>query len=115
MRRTLFLALCALSLPLLASAAGPALADLPPPPPVPDQATERAPDIGDDVEVRIVESPNATVTEYRKSGKLYMMKVTPKVGPAYYLIDNKGDGQFERHTNPANKNIVVPQWVLFEF
>ena len=115
MRRLLFVLGCAISLPLLSHAAEPSSAALPPPPPVPAQASERAPDVGEDVEVRIVESKNATVAEYRKNGKLYMMKVTPKIGPPYYLIDHKGDGQFQRSANPANTQIVVPQWVLFEF
>jgi hypothetical protein len=79
------------------------------PPPVPQM------NASDEPEVRIVESKEATVAEYRRNGKLYMMKVTPKIGKPYYLIDREGKGSFDRADLPANGRIVVPQWVLFEF
>lgn len=107
MRRLILLAL----FPLLSHAAPPPV-NLPPPPPLPaeDSAT-----VNDEVEVRIVEEKEATITEYRSRGKLYMIKVTPKVGPPYYLIDKEGTGRFDRGENPANSNMVVPRWTLFEF
>lgn len=96
-------------LPLWAMAAPPV--DAPPPPPLPDAAV--APE--DDVEVRIIEEKEATITEYRSHGKLYMIKVTPKIGAPYYLVDNEGKGKFDRGDSPANGKLVVPRWVLFEF
>jgi hypothetical protein len=51
--------------------------------------------------------------EYRIGGKLYMVKVTPKHGAPYYLVDDKGDGNFVRQS--LDSGIRVPQWVLFKF
>ncbi|OGU22165.1 MAG: hypothetical protein A2580_16580 [Hydrogenophilales bacterium RIFOXYD1_FULL_62_11] len=53
------------------------------------------------------------VEEYRSNGKLYMLKVTPKVGKPYYLIDPSGEGRFNRmETLPG---LQPPQWVVKEF
>jgi hypothetical protein len=56
-----------------------------------------------------------TVQEYRLKGKLYMVKVTPKHGRPYILMDHKGDGTFMRQDNPLDTGVRVPQWVLLEF
>jgi len=53
--------------------------------------------------------------EYRLRGKLYMIKVTPKVGKPYYLVDEQGRGAFIRHDEVIGPRISVPQWVLFEW
>lgn len=95
--------------PLCVLAAPPAID--PPPPMPPAQATSSA----DEPEVHIIEQKNATITEYRSNGRLYKIKVQPKIGPAYYLIDKEGKGHFDRGDNPALENMPVPQWVLFEF
>ena len=55
------------------------------------------------------------ITEYRVKGKLYMMRVKPKNGPAYTLMDNKGDGSFSRQDHTLTPNTAVPQWLLLEF
>jgi hypothetical protein len=48
--------------------------------------------------------------EYRLNGQLYMIKVTPKHGKPYYLIDAEGSGQFRRSDlEPA---VAVPMWVI---
>jgi len=50
-----------------------------------------------DVEVHIVKRKNGTtVEEYSLHGHIFMVKVMPVVGPAYYLYDSDGDGTFER-------------------
>lgn len=54
----------------------------------------------------------AQFEEYRYNGRLYMVKVTPRKGYAYYLVDSSGDGLFDaRHSN-LQSQVVVPQWVL---
>ena len=63
-------------------------------------------------QVRIIEQKEATITEYRANGKLYKIKVQPRVGPAYYLIDKEGKGQMVREDSLPN--LAVPMWVLFE-
>lgn len=55
-----------------------------------------------------------TVHEYRIKGKLYQQRVQPAKGPAYYLIDEKGEGKFTRVDGPEVK-LAVPMWVLLEW
>jgi len=81
----------------------------PPPPPA---IKESDPALEPQVTIRKEEG--STVSEYRIKGKLYMMKVTPANGPAYILVDHKGDGQFARQDN-LDSGLRVPQWVLLEF
>ena len=50
----------------------------------------------DEPEVNIIKQTDQTIEEYRIGGRLYMIKVTPKVGPPYYLVDDLGDGKFAR-------------------
>ena len=64
-------------------------ADLPPPPT--DSLNGEIPE----PEVRIITRPQETVEEYRVGGALYMIKITPKQGVAYYLVDTDGDGNLE--------------------
>ena len=46
--------------------------------------------------------------------ELYMVKVQPVKGPAYYMVDRDGDGEFDsRSTDPAS--ISVPQWILLRW
>ncbi len=55
-----------------------------------------------------------TIQEYRVRGKLFMMRVTPRHGRSYVMIDHKGDGQFARMDN-LDSGVRVPQWVIVEF
>ena len=52
--------------------------------------------------------------EYRRNGKLYMVKVMPSGGKPYYLIDSRGDGKFLRYDGPAAP-LAVPLWVIKTF
>ncbi|NDU85583.1 MAG: DUF2782 domain-containing protein [Ferrovum sp.] len=127
---TLALALCTLraqSEPL------PGLTDAPPPPTVqeegpsssatapanahtpPPQATTEAPPATDDnAEVTIVEKQETRFEEYRINGRLYKIKVTPKIGPPYYLIDEEGHGLWHRH-DALDNNFQPPRWVILKF
>lgn len=87
-------------------------ADVPPPPalePVPDGA----PGPEDAPPVTIQSSGQGQVEEYRVRGKLYMLKVTPRNGPPYYLIDPNGDGRFQRQDSMPGVN--PPMWTVKEF
>ncbi len=79
-----------------------------PPPPGPDSDQSLEP------QVTIVKRGETTVEEYRIHGHLYMMKVTPPHGKPYYLVDQRGDGNFARQDN-LDSGVRVPEWVLFEF
>jgi hypothetical protein len=78
--------------------------------PVPDGA----PGPGDAPAVTIKPSAQGRVVEYRANGRLYMLKVIPKVGKPYYLIDQKGDGQFARQDS-LDSGMRPPMWVIKEF
>lgn len=58
---------------------------------------------------------NETVQEFRRNGKLYMKKITPAAGPAYYLIDKDGDGVMDVKRSDLEKNIDINQWPLLEW
>jgi hypothetical protein len=101
--------LLALLLSGLAVAAAPS--DRPPElKPVPD-----GPPGPDDVPpVTIKPSNQGRVVEYRANGKLYMLKVIPKVGKPYFLIDQRGDGTFARQES-LDSGMRPPMWVIKEF
>ena len=65
-------------------------------------------------DVRIIQKDDARVEEYSVNGRVYMVKVIPSKGPAYYLIDQDGDGQMETRRN-IYEDPVVPQWVIFSW
>jgi hypothetical protein len=85
------------------------LEEVPPPPPM--ITTE--PEIEPEITTRT--QGDETVQEYRHHGKLYMMRVTPKGGHPYILMDLKGNGTFTRQENALDSGLRVPQWVLMEF
>jgi hypothetical protein len=79
-----------------------------PPPPVMDSSSEDGP------EVTIVKQTEQTVEEFRAGGKLYMIKITPKVGKPYYLVDDQGDGKFSRQES-LDSGMRPPRWVIHRF
>jgi hypothetical protein len=88
------------------------LEEVPPPPPIPE-----APEPGAAIEPQVTTRTEGdqTVQEYRHKGKLYMVRVTPRHGRPYVLVDQRGDGQFTRQDNPLDTGLRVPQWVILEF
>lgn len=108
MRRLLLALLVAVALPAAAQNTNPpALAPVPEPPPMPP-AYEFDP--GLEPQVTIIKKENETVEQYRIGGRLYMVKVTPKGGKPYYLIDRYGDGRLT-----VGPRISVPMWVIKTF
>lgn len=90
------------------AAAGPDLSEPPViPPPLQD---------GESIEpeITIIQQDDRTIEEYRVNGQLYMIKVTPDIGPAYYLMDTDGDGSLET-TKHNLANPEVPNWILLEW
>lgn len=81
-----------------------------PPPPPPMSADEPA----GEPQVTIVKQTDLTVEEYRAGGKLYMIKITPKYGPPYYLVDDRGDGKFARQES-LDSGFRVPRWIIKRF
>ncbi len=100
MRTWFCLVLMLLSLPVLAQeeAAG-----------VPEEEEILAPT------VTIVEDGKNVVEEYRLNGQLYMIKVTPKKGKPYYLVDADGDGLLDQRRNDLDPDVMIPSWVLLKW
>jgi len=110
---------------LLACALPVSAQDEPPPAPAPapgaggfleSPSVAPSPVTGEPVEpeITIREGANETVYEYRVRGRLYMTKIQPRIGPAYFMIDTNGDGTLDqRSTVPMDLNIN--QWLLFSW
>ncbi len=87
----------------------PVLGDVPLPPKArTSQEMVPAVRITTDDEGRIIE-------EYSTNGSIYMVKVTPKVGPPYYLIDEDGDGEMETRNFESDNGIKPVHWKLLEW
>src|SRR5262245_50980157 len=54
------------------------------------------------------------IEEHRINGKLYMIKVTPKYGKPYYLVDDIGDGTWNRQ-EATDFGSRPPRWVVHTF
>ncbi|MEQ1667217.1 MAG: DUF2782 domain-containing protein, partial [Sulfuriferula sp.] len=65
-------------------------------------------------EITIKQKGTDTYEEYRHNGKLYMIKVTPKTGKPYYLVDDRGDGQFSRQDS-LDTGIRPPMWIIHQW
>jgi hypothetical protein len=114
MRRLILLTL--LAIPFFAQAADsekpPRLEQLPEVPDAPKQVKS-----GETLEpdITIVRKEKNTVHEYRRGGKLYMVKVIPDVGPAYYLRDSDGDGKMDVRSNELDHGAQVNLWTIVEW
>ena len=97
MRHTLFLVLAALALAGCAST--PSAND-------PTAGLE-----GADVTSRTVDGD--LVEEYRVQGQLHVVKVTPRRGAPYYLVDKNGDGRLD--TSEGEGTVSPVMWKLFEW
>lgn len=87
----------------------PAVPEPPELPPRIQSGEEMEPDI------TIIRKGKDTIQEYRRNGKLYMIKVQPQVGPPYYLLDKNGDGVMDVKKNDLDKGTEINQWLLFEW
>jgi hypothetical protein len=66
-------------------------------------------------EVTIKRDAKGTREEYSINGRVYMVKVVPIVGPAYYLVDPNGEGQFSQQINDVKNPPPTPRWVLLRW
>lgn len=66
-------------------------------------------------EVTIRRRKDRTVEEYRINNQLYMIKVTPRKGVPYYLMDSDGDGSLETRRNELDPHLLVPSWIIFSW
>ena len=91
------------------------LAEVPEPPGLPQNYRTKDAERPEDLEpeITITPKPDAIHEEYRINGRLYMIKVKPKNGRPYYLIDREGSGEFAR--SDLEPKIAIPMWVLKRF
>jgi hypothetical protein len=85
-------------------------ADAPPPVPAGVEPGERL-----EPEVKIIKREDAVTYEYRLNNQLYMVRVVPRKGPPYYLMDTDGDGSLESRYTTLEPNLVVPNWMIYRW
>lgn len=66
-------------------------------------------------EVIIQGQSNNIVEEKRVNGKLYAIRVSPRKGSPYYLVDSDGDGDLETRKNDIDSDLLIPAWVITEW
>ncbi|MDP3010481.1 MAG: DUF2782 domain-containing protein [Methylococcales bacterium] len=66
-------------------------------------------------EIQIIRKGKSTVQEYRRIGRLYMIKVIPDIGPPYYFIDTDGNGSLETRRGDRNLDSNVNMWKIIEW
>ena len=68
-----------------------------------------------DPDITIIRRGDKLIQEYRVNGELYMVKIIPDVGPAYYMVDKNGDGNMEVRHSDLEKGINIHQWKIFSW
>lgn len=83
------------------------------PPPPAAKAAETEADALPEPEVHITTQGSDRREEYRMGGRLYMIKVIPKKGRPYYLVDKEGKGEFVK--DDLRQGVSPPTWVIKNF
>jgi hypothetical protein len=81
-----------------------------PEPPMPVQSGETL-----EPDITIIRKGKDTIQEFRKGGRLYMIKVIPSIGPPYYFIDNNGDGKMDVRHNDLDRGSNINMWKILEW
>ena len=67
-------------------------------------------------DITIIRKAKKTIQEYRRGGKLYMIKVIPDIGPAYYFLDKDGDEKMDvRRDDLDHGESNINVWKLLEW
>lgn len=66
-------------------------------------------------DITIIRKGKDTIQEYRRGGKLYMIKVIPDIGPPYYFIDTDGDGNMDVRGNDLDRGSNINMWKILEW
>ncbi|MBI5450323.1 MAG: DUF2782 domain-containing protein [Gammaproteobacteria bacterium] len=85
------------------------------------QASETAPDAGVEAfplpgaDITISPTYDGMIEEYRFKGRVYMIKVTPRKGFSYYLVDTDGDGHLDARHSGLESAGYITRWSLFRW
>lgn len=66
-------------------------------------------------DVTIRQYDNRSEEEFRVNNNLYMIRVQPRVGAPYYLVDPNGTGSWEQSRHSLGMDFRPPQWALFRW
>ena len=79
----------------------------------PESSTPESPETSEPSgDVTIQDRKSDIVEELRVNGQLYAIRVTPKRGVPYYLVDSDGDGNLETRKNDTDSDLLIPAWVI---
>ena len=82
------------------------------PPPIPPKVPNE--EVTPSVVIR--EKEGERIEEYSRDGRVYMVKITPIKGPAYWYLDEDGDGQLEiQQTDKGHGPVRPVYWKLKEW
>jgi Protein of unknown function (DUF2782) len=81
-----------------------------PEPPLPVQSGETL-----EPDITITRRGKKTIQEFRRGGRLYMIKVIPDIGPPYYFLDNDGDGRMDVRRDDLDKGSHINMWKILEW
>ncbi len=66
-------------------------------------------------DITITRKGDKKIQEFRRGGRLYMIKVVPDVGPPYYFLDVNGDGRLDVRSSELDHAKRVNMWKLLEW
>ncbi len=92
----------------------PPAAASPAPPPPPRAPYDTGADTDLEPQVTIIRRETETVEEFRVNGELRYVKVTPRLGPPYYLVP-RGNGQSFVRSDSLDFGLRTPMWLLFSW
>lgn len=81
-----------------------------PEPPLPIQSGENM-----EPDITITRKGDKNIQEFRRGGRLYMIKVVPDIGPPYYFLDVNGDGKLDVRSSDLDQASRVNMWKLLEW
>lgn len=85
------------------------LPEVPEPPPQAQSGEALEPDI------TIIRREKKIIQEFRRGGRLYMIKVVPDIGPPYYFLDTNGDGKMDVRSSDLDQPSRINMWKLLEW
>ena len=111
--RLLIILLSLLAFPVFAVDEQPQKDEAVPEAPEPPQSVQSGESLEPDITIR--RQGKKTIQEFRRSGRLYMIKVVPDVGPPYYFLDSNGDGKLDIRRSDLSQDTNVNMWKLLEW